>query len=415
MSQSWDDLVDHNIPAEQSIILRYHKIFERLRLQLQIGPAELAACSMGEGVRLLRLAEHRGVEILVCDESSLMATGTFKDLDACVIAAMARRAGLERVVLSSGGNLGYSLSAYGRHSGMHSFFFHPKSTLYKLDAANFTWGGCRLICADLPERQVKSLAQRFAEAYGIALVPDIRWRLAASAARAMFILEATASESLRVDCIAQTMCAGYGPAGIYHCFSELAREGLLRRKEVPRFLGFQQEANAPMVRAWRDGEREIRARHIDPDPDRYLEPGLYNTNPERNYTRLHDLMSYYGGDLEIITQADYELYSGPVQELLAGRGIELTRAPGGREVLEKTALLTGVGILKAIDQGRLHREEQVLYMLTGGLRRVASAAPPTPDLELDGSRSEDEWLAILGERFGLRAAPPQRRADLMVT
>lgn len=414
MHDSWKQLIEPSQSAQKSIVKRYHRVLNHLDLNVELELDTVAQCSLEEGVQMFLLERYKGVDIFVLDESSLMTTGTYKDLDACVVSAIAKKAGLQSIAVSSGGNLGYSLSVYGRHSGLNSYFFQPLSTLYKLDADDFAWGGTKLIAVDLPEKQVKSLANLFARTYGIQAVPDIRWRLAASALRAMFVLEHTEG-GRSVDSIAQTMCAGYGPAGIYNCFSELSREGLVHRRDVPRFLGFQQEANSPMVRAWSAGEREIMHEHVNARPSDYIEPGLYNTNPDRNYTRLFDLIRHYGGDFATIERDDYEHYTPMILEWFASKHLFFTRTPGTDDVLEKTGLLTMVGIVKAIDDGRLTPGERVLGLITGGFRRLKSSLQPRPDCIVDDSQDEAAWVEHLGEKFGLRALPYSRVSDRLFT
>ena len=406
----WRQLVDENVPASKSLLGRYWRALERLELGVSLSAERVARASLREGAQILHLRTHRGVEIDVCDESSLMTTGTYKDLDACLVSVLTTAAEVGQVAVSSGGNLGYALSVYGAHVGLRSFFFQPKTTMYKLDATSFAWGGAKLISVDLPERQVKSLTAAFARNFNIVMVPDIRWRLAASAVRAMFILEHT--EARRVDWLAQTMCAGYGPAGIYNCFSELVREGMVDRLAIPKFLGFQQDANAPMVNAWAGGHREIMAAHIQPQPDQYIEPGLYNTNPERNYTRLFDLMRHYGGDLRALDRDAYDRYGELALGWLRDVGLNLTRVPGRPdEILEKTGLLTLVGVIAAIEEGRLEPGQRILAMVTGGFRQMSGFNPPTPDVEVDASLTEEAWVHRLGEHFGLRPFTYSRQTD----
>jgi len=401
--------VDTSVAWDQSLILRYHRVFRLLDLQIAATAEDFRAASISEGARVVPFREHEGVQILLADESSLMATGTYKDLDACLVTAILRHAGQPALVVSSGGNLGYALAAYAKQAGLRLYLFHPATTGYKMDRGAFEGSTTTLISVDLPERQVKSLSAAFARTYGLPLVPDIRWRLAASATRAMFLLEATQGAELQVDCIAQTMCAGFGPAGVYNCFSELMREGVVRRSQVPRFLGFQQDANAPMVRAWRAGDREIGTHHIvEPEPEHYIEPGLYNINPERNYTRLFDLMRYYGGDMLGVTTADYEHHAPQLERWFEAIGLELGRSEETGDLLEKTGIITGVGILKAIQEGLVRRGERVLYLMTGGFRRVATQEPARPDVRVDAAHPEDVWVKELGARFGL--VPRNRRA-----
>lgn len=408
MPDRWHSLIDARYPAERSVLLRYHRAIPWMDPAIDVGLPDVEACSIAEGARVFPLARHRGVEILVCDESSLMATGTYKDLDACLIAAIARRRGLGPIVASSGGNLGYALAAYARRAGVPAFLFVPHRTLYKLDSASFGEGGVRLVSADLPERGIKSLARAFARRHGLAHVPEISWRFLASAVRALFLLErggVAEGPPGRAQVIAQSLCAGYGPIGIYRCFAALAGAGMLAPARVPRLLGVQQEANAPMVRAFRTGERSLDRRHVQPRPDEYIEPGLYNVQPDESYALLFDVLRRHGGELTAVDAAAFEERRGMLLEWFRAAGCAFTEAPGRPgEILEKAGLITGVGILQAIDEGRVRPGERVIYLLTGGFRRPAvTAAPPAPDAEVDGALPEEAWVEELGRRFGLRA------------
>ena len=403
-SPGWRDLVVPAQAATSSVILRYAPALELVHPQLGLDRERLAACSLGEGIAIRRLPSRKGVNIVVFDETSHMHTGTYKALDACVTTAALTCAGARRVVASSGGNLSAALGAYCQNAGIEALLFQPSSTLFKQNP-RFFGGSSRLISVDLPEPEVKSLARAVAERFSIRSIPDTGWRLAASAARAMFLLEVSEDEIGQVDFLGQTLCAGFGPIGIYTCLAALRAQGLLRAARVPRLLGFQQEANAPMARAWRAGEGRISAQHVAPRPDRYIEPGLYNTNPGRHYDRLAGLMRSFGGEMMTIGDEDYRRMSDLVRRDLSDAGVQLSTLPGTDTVLEKTGLMTGVGIYRAIDDGLLQRGETVAYLLTGGRRELRAGAVPTPELVVDGSRDEDAWVSLIGERFDL-AHPP---------
>ncbi len=400
MTEAWRSLIDTRYAASRSVLLRYHRVLALPELGVDVDLAELERCSLGEGATTFALAGRGGAEVVVCDESSRMSTGTYKALDACLSLALVRRAGVARFVASSGGNLSAALAAYATSAGVEAFLFQPRSTLFKQRGDHFG-AGVRLICVDLPEPEVKRLARGFARRFGLAHVPELGWRLAASAVRAMFLLESTADEIGDVDCLAQTLCAGFGPTGIYRCFAALRRRGLLRRARVPRFLGFQQAANAPIVRAWQAGEPALATEHARPDPARYLEPGLYNTHPGREYAELAALLRYFGGEMLAVSDADYARRSGEVLAQMAAAGFVFSRIPGTDELVEKTGLLTGVGLSTAIDEGRVAAGERAVLMLTGGVRELHGAAPPSPALTVDASRDEAAWIDELGRMFGL--------------
>lgn len=403
-ASSWRDFVDARHDGERSVLLRYWKALALVGLEPAPTLAALEAVSLGEGARVRSLAEHRGVGLQVCDESSGMASGTYKALDACLTVAMVERQGIGRVVTSSGGNLGHALARYCDARGIELFCFQPCSTRYKLDAGALAFAGVHVVSVDRPEPEIKALARGFAARFELLHVPALPWRLAASATRALLILETVQDGPRPVQWIAQALCAGYGPLGIYDCFATLVDAGLLAPERVPRLLGVQQLANAPMVRAWSEGSREIGERHRRTNPSAYLEPGLYNTDPGASYTRLFAHLERFGGALVEVDAAAFERHAERVVQQLAQTGVELTRRPGSDEVLEKAGLLAAVGLCEAIERGQIAPGEEALSMLTGGVRAgvpASSSSSPRAVFEVDGSRSLDAWIDALGERWAL--------------
>ncbi|HRI09178.1 MAG TPA: pyridoxal-phosphate dependent enzyme, partial [Nannocystaceae bacterium] len=157
-AEGWRALVDERFDAGASVLLRYHRVFGELGEGPPFTLDDLAPRSLGEGIAIRRLADRRGVEIFVADETQAMATGTYKALDACVTAAALGRAGVRRVVASSGGNLSAALGAYLQRAGVDALLFQPLTTLHKQDR-RFFGGTAHLVCADLPEPAIKSLAR----------------------------------------------------------------------------------------------------------------------------------------------------------------------------------------------------------------------------------------------------------------
>jgi len=93
-----DRYVDPAFDPGESLILRYHR---------GIGCDELSSddyrrASLGEGVRILEFLEYKGVRVFLDDESTLMASGTFKSLEACFTMALCRKRGYRAAAFSSG-------------------------------------------------------------------------------------------------------------------------------------------------------------------------------------------------------------------------------------------------------------------------------------------------------------------------
>jgi threonine synthase len=359
-----DRYVDPAVPPEQSLVLRYRRgvDFDELRED------DYRGVSLGEGARILELLEYKGVRVYLDDESTLMASGTFKSLEACIAMALCRKRGYRRVAFSSGANLGTALSLYGRAAGVETFFFHPDSTSWKLDDAHFASAAAHLVSVDKPEREVKRAALLFAQAGGMPHIPAAEWRFVATGLRALFLFETALRRKARFDWISQAVCAGYGPIGFYDRAGGLLREGAIGRELVPKFLGVQQEACSPMARAWRSGHATIEAEDVAGGSDDLLDPALYNTNPEGSYPLLHRHLAEYGGELRTLRRAAYERHVPLVRRELARAGIPLkTRQLKGREeIVEKAGLMALAGTLEAIDEGTIRKGETVVSFFTSG-------------------------------------------------
>ncbi len=361
---SLDKYIDPEYKPEESLILRYHKgiSFDNLSKE------DFQAVSLKEGARIHKFVNYKGVSIYIADESTLMSGGTFKTLEACLTIALCKNRGYNKIAFSSGSNTGSALTIYGRKAGIETFFFHPKTTSWKLDRSLFQSSPAHLISVDKQEKEVKKAALLFAEMAGIRHVPEFEWRLSATGLRAFFVFEYTLKNEIKFDWVSQAVCAGYGPIGFYNIAKKLIRERIINKKSVPRFLGIQQEALSPMVRAWKNRHNRILPEDIISIPTEFLAPALYNTNPESSYPILYNHLRNFGGDLCLLTKQEYEDYLPLLLKWLSETGIRITKRQisGKDEILEQAGLVGLSGTLKAIDKGIIKKGKRVLSFLTGG-------------------------------------------------
>ncbi len=356
--------IDPAYVSEESLLLRYHKgiPFEGITRD------DLKAVSVKEGARIIKLLEYKGVAVHLADESTLMSTGTFKALEACFIIALCKKRKYDKIVFSSGSNLGSALTFYGRKAGIETFFFHPKSTSWKLDRDIFDAPDVHLISVDKSEKEVKKAAQLFAEMSGIKHVPEMEWRFFATGLRALFVFEFVIKAGIHFDWISQAICAGYGPIGFYNIALKTIGEGAISKKHVPKFLGIQQESLSPMVRAWQKKHPQIRSEDIVAPAHDLLDPSLYNTNPDASYPILYKHLIDFGGELCSLNRQEYENHVPLLLKQLALAGMHLnTRVLNGKEqILENAGLINAAGTLKAIDHGLIKKGQTVLSFFTGG-------------------------------------------------
>ncbi len=378
--------IDHRYSAKDSLLLRY-RLFDT---PAGIKKSDFKSTGIREGARILKLFDYRGVGIYICDESSLMSAKTFKCIEACLTIAICKRKGFKKIAFSSGANLGQALTLYGKKAGIETFFFQPKKAAWKLNEDLFGSPLSHLITVDKPEREVKKAALLFAQISGAKHVPETNWRFLATGVRALLVFEYMYKNKIHFDWLGQAVCAGFGPVGFYNYASKLISTNTIDKKDVPMFLGIQQSALCPMVKAWKHGHPRIMAEDIVAPSSRLLSPSLYNTRPDKSYPLFYKHLLRFGGQLIPLNKKEYDHYLPLMLKKLAKINIHITiqSVDGKKQSLENAGLIGLAGVLKAVDKNIIRKNQTVLSFLTGGtgLKVKKAAAPeftiqPKNDLE----------------------------------
>ncbi|MBY0523243.1 MAG: pyridoxal-phosphate dependent enzyme [Gemmataceae bacterium] len=395
--------IDAHVSAEQSVVLRYAPAIA----SDQLSQEDLAATSQREGARLIELPSYRGVQLFVLDESTGMRTGTYKSLDGCIGTAMCRRQGVRRAVFSSGANAGIALTDYAARTGLETFFFCPASTLYKLDADLCRRPSAHLIAVDGPDRCVKEAARHFAGLLQVPVIPSLEWRMISASCRGLFLAEQIRATVRRFSWFVQTVCAAYGPIGIYRTLHDRAAKGWLDPAAIPRFLGVQQAGLSPLVDAWAVRQTVLPPMTSSAWMEEAIEPTLYNMHPAETYPSLCDVLNRSGGDLMAVKAVEFRQRLDGFVRLLLEVGIVPTQVcMGGQSTYqEKAGLLAGVATLKSIDDGRIHPGEAAICAFTGGAG-PAPREPAAPELVI----AADAELGPQVERYAETIARDQRVA-----
>jgi threonine synthase len=334
------------------------------------------------------------VEIYLLDETSLMHTRTLKSIDGCVTIAKCKQAGLERVVLETGGNTGSALTAYGTRAGLETYCFIPHENIGLLDSKFFASPKAHLISVEDPGL-VKKATHMFETLFNLKHIPETTWRYEASRFRGMFILEHMLG-TMKFDWIAQTISAAFGPIGIYWAFKNRGN-GL---GKVPRFLGVQQEANCPVYRAWKAKRQTLRPIKID-STSKLLTRVMYDVKPHTygTYKDLLDVLHDTNGGITTINATEFgkllkaDFDGVGIRRLLSDHGIQI-----GEEVVEKTGLIALAGTLKAIDKGEITKGKRVLSCLTSGV--YVGDRQAKPEFTISGLQS---MMLAYGKQISLGA------------
>lgn len=221
-------------------------------------PLDVAPVTLGEGMTPLlpcpRLGEQLGLPGLWVKDESQLPTGAFKSRGMTTAISMANWLGVKRVALPTAGNAGGAAAAYAARAGLECFVFMPADTpvVNQFEAAlygakTFRVNGlitdCGKIVRDGAQRMGWFDLSTLKEPYrlegkktmGLELAEQLGWRLP--------------------DVILYPTGGGTGLIGMWKAFRELADLGWIAGDRFPRLIACQSEGCAPIVTAFRTGER----------------------------------------------------------------------------------------------------------------------------------------------------------------
>lgn len=215
-------------------------------------PGGVATVTSGEGWTPLVAAEWDGRTVYLKAEY-LNPTGSFKDRGASVLVTALKAAGVRQVVEDSSGNAGAALAAYSARAGLHAAVYVPAHASPVKQAQIAVYGaevipvpGPRTEAAHAVRRAVEEGAIYASHAYS-PLYPQGMKTLA-------FELWEQLGNRAPTSVVTPV---GHGGLllGLYRGWSELLSGGHIA--QLPRLLGVQAQACAPLARAWERGADEV--------------------------------------------------------------------------------------------------------------------------------------------------------------
>lgn len=310
------------------------------RYRAMLPPVNEAAVSMGEGWTPLVEVPLFGRRVL-CKLEYLSPTGSYKDRGVAVMVAALKNHGVTEVMDDSSGNAGASLAAYAARAGLQARIFVPahaapakKRQIAVYGAQLEVVAGPRSAAAEATQRAALRIpyASHAHSPYNLVGLETIAWEVWEQLGR-----RAPATMVFPVG-------QGTLLLGAYFGLKRLAEAGLIAR--MPRLIGVQAEACAPVFRAWQAGLEEV----PPVEEGETMAGGIRIRAPLRGRTLLTALRETGGqvvavGETEITEAQDLlarqGLYVEPTSAAaVAGLGQVSHRLPEGEVVL----VLTGSGL-----------------------------------------------------------------------
>lgn len=215
--------------------------------------------SLGEGntplIAASRLGAAFGIPNLFLKNEGTNPTGSFKDRPNSVGVSVAKSLGVEAVVMSSTGNAGASLAAYGARAGMRTLVVVTEQTP-PAKLTQMVMHGARIVV----------VRGSLSDAYWLAFhaAREWNWMDLTSTFLCPYTTEGDKTVAFELfsqlgrapDVIVVPVSVGPLLVGTYKGFEELRSRGLVDR--LPRMVAAQSEACAPIAAAFSEGRAEVR-------------------------------------------------------------------------------------------------------------------------------------------------------------
>jgi len=342
--------------------------FERLRKHWQIGPASMGVWSFGsllpppsiplthgEGHTPLlssrALSSELGCDILFKDEGR-NPSGSFKDRGTAVMFSCLPPE-VDTVVLFSSGNAASSVALYAALKGIKAVILMYQGSREKTFMTQAYGAVCLEV--DSSEGELLTLAEEAAKKYSWYLATTTGSSNPAVLEGYKTIAYEIASEMDKpVTAVVIPMSSGTLLAGIWKGFNELKWLGKI--KELPKLIGVQSEAIAPIYQAFIKGEDQVLRQE---NPGETVAKGLTLDNPGAD------------GDLAL-----YAIRStkGAVVQVSDNEILEACRWLALREgiLAEPSGAAVVAGLSKACSKGLVESNDRVVCVLTGsGLKDIS--------------------------------------------
>ena len=329
-------------------------------LEIELPPADAATFADGAadgvwryrswlpGVEPVTLGEPRTALVELLDQGPTtfakieggLPTGSFKDRGATVTVSWLRAQGAHDVVVDSSGNAGASFAAYAARSGIRLRVFVPAdASPAKLlqvrahGAVVVTVPGPRSAAGDAARGALGGAGPEVAYASHL-------WQATFISGTATFAYEVFEQLGRRPpDAIVAPLGGGTLLLGAHLGFARLRKAGLIDR--VPRLIGVQSRACAPLVRAFRAGAPDAAA----VDPGTTIAEGIRIARPPRSRQILAAIRETRG---DIVEVTDDEIRAS--SRTLSGQGL----------FVEPTSAAAHAGLARSAS-----RDETVVVALTG--------------------------------------------------
>lgn len=305
------------------------------------------------------------------ERGATVTSCTFKEFEAAAVLENARENGIEGLVVASAGNTARAFAWLAGRKHFPAIIVVPRMCLsemwYLRNNGNFV---PTVVVGDGDYSDAIDLARRLAQASGMPFEGGVK-NIAKRDGLGIVFLEAVSHMKRLPQHYVQAVGSGAGAIAVWEMAERFVGDGRFGDRLTQLHLA-QNLPFAPMVHAWRRGERSIRKEDLNPE--------LIAEISTRVLSSRYPAYDIKGGVFDALTASGGSMYG--VTNAEAEEASELFERTEGRDIVAAAAVAVAA-LKRAVAEGTIPRHESVLLNITGGGEEAIWAADRT--VQVDGT------------------------------
>lgn len=320
------------------------------------------------------------------DRGAFVTSGSFKEFEALPSIVRLRERVSGVILVASAGNTGRAFAQISAETGQPVIVVVPEKARDRI-WTSLPADNLLLITVEGDYTDAIAFANSLCSIPGIYSEGGAK-NVARRDGMGTMMLEGAVTMGKMPDWYVQAVGSGTGGIAAWEASVRLIGDGRFG-SDLPRLLLIQNEPFIPMVKAWQAGRRNIQPESDMPDPENAISQ-VYSdvlTNRAPPY-------GIAGGVYDALTATNGEMET--VSTEAAGVAGELFKQLEGVD-LDPAAAVCVAGLMKAVQNGTIQREDRILLAITGGgydrIQRDIPIITNTPSFRVTNLTSQDQILS----------------------